>query len=98
MINKTEYLKVHVKQHKMHCSRKGNIAFLTAISIILLWGKVVANKQGHVRCITQILLSNLTPQNDTTSGSEGSLIETVLVRRYSNHWPAALTSLAQTDG
>lgn len=41
MINKTEYLKVHVKQHKMHCSRKGNIAFLTAISIILLWGKVV---------------------------------------------------------
>lgn len=35
------FLKVHVKQHKMHCSREGNIAFLTAISIILLWGKVV---------------------------------------------------------
>jgi len=41
MINKTEYLKVHVKQHKMHCSGEGNIAFLTALSIILLWGKVV---------------------------------------------------------
>ena len=41
MINNTEYLKVHVKQHKIHCSREGNIAFLTAISIILLWGKVV---------------------------------------------------------
>lgn len=53
----------------------------------------MANQQGHVHCVIQISLSNLTPQNHIASGSECGLIRIVLVediqaigQPLSPHW------------